>query len=170
MFKINDYVVYGLMGICRIVDIGKDEYNIGDETEYYVLHPLNSKNMTIRVPVNNPKTMRATVTKNEVLSLIATMPQKETIWIDNEMQRANTYKTALKTGKPEEYIKIIKTLYLEKKARSLKGKKLTNTDEDMLKTAEKHLHEEFALALNISTSEVVPYILEHIPQSRESIK
>jgi len=36
------------------------------------------------------------------------------------------------------------------------------TDEDIMKAAEKNLHEEFAMALNISPDEVLHYILDHV--------
>lgn len=163
MFKVNDYVVYGSTGVCQITDIAKDEYVGSDETEYYVLQPVYSNNMTIKTPVNNPNVlMRAIITKDDVLSLIASMPEQETIWTDDERQRRNDFKAALKTGKNEEWLKIIKTLHLEKEAKSVVGKKLTKTDEEIMNAAEKQLYEEFAVALNISPDEVLPYILEHI--------
>lgn len=161
MFKVNDYVVYGLTGVCQITDIAKDDCN--GETEYYVLNPVYNDNMTIKVPVNNPNIlMRSISTKDDVLSLIAMMPDLHTVWIDDDKQRVNNYKAALKTGKTEEWARIIKTLYLEKEAKFVDGKKLRKTDEDILITAEKYLNEEFAVALNISPDEVVEYILEHI--------
>ncbi|MEN6327884.1 MAG: CarD family transcriptional regulator [Syntrophomonas sp.] len=165
MFKVNDYVVYGLNGVCQIADIRKDNYDNSNETEYYILKPVFNTSMTsIMVPVNNSNTMmRAISTKNDVLSLIAKMPYIETTcWIDNDMQRTNQYKAALRSGKTEEWVKIIKTLYQEKQARSSVGRKLATTDEGLLNTAEKHLNEEFSIALNISPDEVPSYIHEHI--------
>lgn len=47
------------------------------------------------------------------------------------------------------------------------GKKLTKTDEDIMNIAEKQLSEEFAVALDISPDEVLPYILEHIPKTSD---
>lgn len=167
MFKINDYVVYGSTGVCQITDIRKDEYAGSNETQYYVLQPVFNDNMTIKIPVNNPNvSMRAILTKDEVLSLIAAMPEKKTIWIDDSRERSAYFKAVLKTRKSEEWVKLIKTLYLEKEARSVEGKTLTKGDENILNTAEKQLNEEFAVALNISPDEVVPYILEHISQNK----
>ena len=165
MFNVNDYVVYGSTGVCQITAIVNDSYPNRDETEYYVLRPVynNMNNMIIKTPVNNPKILiRKVISKHQVPSLIATMPKEETIWIDDSRERTELFKTLLKTGKCEEWIKLIKTLYLEKEARSVMGKTLTNTDEVIMKTAEKYLCEEFAIALNISPDEVVPYILEHV--------
>ncbi len=164
MFKVNDYVVYGLTGVCRITEI-KKEYIYGDETDYYVLHPVynNMNKMIIKLPLNNPNlSLRAIFTKEEALSLIVAMPEKETIWIEDNRERNELFKAVLRKGKCEEWVKLIKTLYLEKEARSVVGKTLTNTDEEIMKTAEKQLTEEFAIALNISTDQVVPFILQHI--------
>lgn len=62
----------------------------------------------------------------------------------------------------KELIKIIKTLYLQKQAKAIVNKRLTKTDEALMNAAEKQLHEEFAIALNISLDEVVPYIIQYI--------
>jgi CarD family transcriptional regulator len=65
MFEINDYVVYGSMGVYRIIDITKEQYN-GNEAEYYVLQPVYNDNMTIKTPVNNPNAlMRPIITKDD---------------------------------------------------------------------------------------------------------
>ncbi len=165
MLKVNDYVVYGSTGVCQITNIVKEEYS-GNETEYYVLHPVFHNNMTIKTPVNNPNVyMRPIFTKDEVLSLIASLPDKETFSIDDGKQRTQrtvTFKAALKTGNNEDWVKVIKTIYLEKEAKSAINKKIPKTDEEIMNTAEKYLAEEFAIALNISPDEVVPYILEYI--------
>jgi CarD family transcriptional regulator len=95
------------------------------------------------------------------------MPEKETIWIDDSRERSEYFKAALKTRKSEEWVKLIRTLYLEKEARSAVGKTLMKIDEDIMNTAEKQLNEEFAIALNISPDEVIPYIIEHISQDNE---
>lgn len=119
--------------------------------------------MTIMIPVNKPDiAMRAISTKEEILSLIAAMPEMETAWIDDERQPNSSFKAALKSGKNEEWVKMIRMLYLEKEARTVIGKKLAKTDEDLLNTAEKQLNQEFAVALDISSEEVVPYIIEQI--------
>lgn len=170
MFKVNDYVVYGLKGVFRIEDIRKDEYSKENETEYYVLHPAYSDNMTIMVPVNNPNTsMRHISTKEDVQSLIASIPEIDTVRIINYTERINYYKAALKTGKPEEWLKVAKTLYLERNSRSTDNKKLPKIDEDLLNTAEKRLHEEFAIALDIPQDKVSSYILKHIPEKVSSV-
>ena len=166
MFKVNDYVVYGSTGVCQITGISKYKYNGSNETEYFVLQPVFSNTtLTIKTPVNNPSpAMRAIITKDDILALIAIMPEIEPISEDRGKQRSDSFKAALRTGEQEEWIKIIKTLYLEKKANSTANKKLTKTDEAIMNIAEKQLYEEFAIALNISPDEVLPFIFEHVPE------
>lgn len=163
MFKVSDYVVYGSTGVCQIIDISKEKNLSNDEIQYYVLQPVYNGRMIIKAPVNNQKVlMRQIITKDDVSTFIANMPEKQTIWINDDKQRIENFKAALRTGKSEEWIKIIKTIYLEKEEKLVVGKKLTKIDEDIMKTAEKQLCEEFAIALNISPDEVVPYIIAHI--------
>lgn len=164
MFKVNDFVVHRATGVCQITDIRKEACFSGDKTEYYILHPVYCNNMTIKIPIDNPNILRAIITRNEVLSLIAKMPETEVILIDDERQRLHSFKNALKTGKSEEYIKIIKTLYLEKMEKNAANKKMAKSDEEIMNAAEKQLNEEFSIALNISPDEVLPYILDHISQ------
>ncbi|MGE4273580.1 MAG: CarD family transcriptional regulator [Desulfitobacterium sp.] len=163
MFKINDYVVYGSSGSCEIVDIVREKDISDNDTEYYVLQPAYHNNITIKTPVNNPKVlMRPIMTREDVLSLIATMPELEPILASDDRHKNESYKAALKTGQSEEWVKVIKALYIEQQERLEAGKKLAKADDDIMKAAEKNLHEEFALALNISPDEVLPYILEHV--------
>ena len=167
MFKVNDYVVYGLTGVCQIVDIQTDTLINDEENEFYVLKPVFSDNMTIKIPVNNYHAkMRKAISKDEVQALIASMPEQETVWIDDNRERTESFKGALRTGKSEEWVRIIKTIYLEKAERVAAGKKLSKADEDIFYAAEKQLYEEFAIALGITPDDVVPYIIEHIPSDK----
>ena len=170
MFKVSDYVVYGSTGVCQIIDISRENNLSIDEIQYYVLQPVYSNKMIIKIPVNNQKVlMRPIITKDDVSSLIADMLKKQIIWINDDKQRTENFKAALRTGKSEEWIKIIKAIYLEKEEKNVIGKKLTKIDEEIMKTAEKQLYEEFAIALNISLDKVVPYIIEHIKKNKYNI-
>ena len=161
MFKINDYIMYGSTGVCQVTDIVKSE-DCDVDTTFYILHPVYASNMKIKTPVNNTKVvMRPVLTKGEVLALIATMPSQETCWIQDQKERTTTYKAALKSRNNEDLIKIVKTLYEEK---HIATKKITKTDEDLMNSAEKQLYEEFAIALNIPITEVVPFIQEQLSQ------
>lgn len=163
MFKLNDYVVYGLTGVCEVVEITKEKYATNEELEHYILEPLYQKNMRIKIPVSNQKIlMRNVITKDEALSLIDMMSKKETEWIEDDKERNADFKETLKTGNCEGWISIIKTIYLKKQEKISAGKKLTKADDDIMKFAEKQLNEEFAAVLNISPEEAHDFILERI--------
>lgn len=166
MYKVKDYVFYGSTGVCLVEDISKDAFG-QDETMYYVLKPVYSENMTIRIPVNNQNTrMRPVMTKDEALALIANLPTQDTTWTDDDKQRSADFKIALKTGSNEEWARIIRTIYLERESRSAAGKKLSRTDEETMNTAERFLNQEIALALGISPDEVPAYISVNIPEDK----
>ena len=99
------------------------------------------------------------MTINEVYSLINTMPHTESIWIEDINLRKEKYTKILKSGDNKQLVKLIRTLYLEKEKKKVEGKKLYVNDEKIMTDAEKLLHEEFALVLDIKVDEVLPFIL-----------
>lgn len=163
MFKVNDHVVYNSTGVYKIIDIRNEKDINNNDTDYYVLQPVYEKNLTIKTPVNNTKVlMRKIIKKDDALSLIASMPEKETIWTDDDRQRSENFRAAFRTGNSEEWVKLIKTIYLKKMEKSQIGKKLLKTDVEIMEKAEKILYEEFAIALDLSPDEVVTYIMDHV--------
>lgn len=162
MFKINDYIMYSTVGVCKVLDIidEKSVYNM--PSEYYVLQPVYSDGTIIKIPVGNTKiVMRPILSEEAVMSLINDMPEDEDVWIDNDRQRNEKFKSIIKTGKCDEWIKLIKSIYVTKEGKKLLGKKLNQADEEIVKAAEKLLFEEFATVLNISPDEVNDYILNN---------
>lgn len=168
MFKINDYIMYGTVGVCKVIDITKEAIMNSSEIEYYVLNPIYSKyskNTIIKIPVDNKKiSMRKILSKDEVNSLINDIPNKETLWIDDDKQRNDQFKSILKGGSCDDLITLIRSIYLDKKKRKLDGKKVCKGDEEIMQTAEKLLNEEFATILHIRPEEVKSYIKSHVPQ------
>lgn len=163
MFKVDEYVKTKSSGVCKIVDMLKIDQNSEEATDYFILSPVYQNNMTIKIPVNNANAlMRPLLTKDEVLSLIAAMPEKEPLQLNDNKERSNTFKAALKSRNNEDLITIVKTLYQEKQAKTALNKKLTKADEDIMNIAEKQLNEEFALALHITPDEVVPFIHDYL--------
>jgi len=167
MFQVNDYVIYNSTGVCKIIDIAKDKDINNHEIDYYVLEPAyENNNLTIKTPVLNQKAlMRKILSKEAVLKLIAAIPSKETDWIEDNRARLENFKTALRTGESEEWVRLIKTLYLKRQERTDLGKKLWKVDEDIMKVAEKNLNEEIAIALNIEPDEVASLIQDYITET-----
>jgi len=166
MFAVDDYVVNGSLGVCQIADIVNERGLNGEAIDYYILRPAfytHNSVMMVKTPVNNPKVeLRKIVTPEEAAALIASMPEQETIWIDNPDERYRQFRCYIKSGEPDKLVQVIKTIYLARQEKAASGKNLTRTDDEVMKTAEKQLNEEFALALDIAPEAVAPYIQSHL--------
>ena len=151
MFKVDDYIMYGRTGVCKVVDITNEKFINGEERKYYVLSPIYNNNTIIKIPLDNTKIpMRKIISKEYVTSLINDMSSMEELWIDDEKKRSNEFKTMLKSGKCEDLIKLI--------SNKRHSKKLNKADKEIIKEAERLVNEEFAIILNISPKEVNSYI------------
>ena len=164
MYKVDDLVVYGKNGVCRVVKIGKLEIPIADSNkEYYTLRPIYQHEEIIYAPVDNCKiTMRPIMSKTEARHLIDEMPDIDIIPFNNDREREMQYKSVLQTCDCRELVRVIKDLYQRKEKRILEGKKATVIDERYFKQAEEQLYGELAYALEISKDDVGTYITECI--------
>ena len=160
MFSINDYIIYGRTGVCKITDIKKVKFGTGDEKEYYIIKPIFDKNATIYAPIDSKAIkIKPVMTIEEVKDLIKNIPDEETIWIEDNNLRKEEYTKIIKNGNRNELVKLLKTLHLKKEDQDKIGKKLNINDEKIMNDAEKLLHEELALVLNIKLEDVVPFII-----------
>ncbi len=165
MFEVNDYIMYGMTGVCQVIDITKEMFIDNLQKEYYVLKYLYANDTIIKIPTDNEKVpMRKILSKGELTTLIDSMPSSETIWIDDDRKRNEEFKSILKTGDIENLVKLIRSIYLEKEYKKSIGKKTYKIDDEIMQTAERLLNEEFATILNISPNEVTEYIVNHVPK------
>lgn len=164
MYSINDTVLYGANGVCRISDICKREFS-GIVKDYYILTPLNNESMTIFVPVNNKlltDKIKRVLSKEEICALIASVSSKPTNWIIDDNERKEHYRTVLSSGNREEILNMIRELYIHKQEQLKNGKKMHLSDEQFMKEAERLLYSEFSLVLNIRADEVPNFISSRI--------
>lgn len=167
MFKVNDTIMYGTQGICKIVEIAEKDF-MGAKKEYYVLKPINDAGATLFAPKNNAKIeakMRRILSKEEINELIETMPYEEANWISNENERKEKYKSIIASGDRVELIKMIKALYFHKKEREADGKHLYLSDERFFKEAERILYDEFQYVLKIQRDELMSFIFARIEKA-----
>ena len=160
MFEVGDYLIYGLNGVCRVEAVGTMEMSgMPKDRLYYTLIPVYQSGCRLFTPVDNAKTViRPLVSREEALAYIDQMPEAETIWIPDEKRRETLYK---------EVVRIIKTLFLRKKARIQAGKKVTFGDEKYLRIAEENLYGEFAMALDMTKEETEKYVIERVKSAEE---
>lgn len=164
MFKKGEYVVCGNNGICKVTDVTTlNMASAPKDRLYYILKPVYAESSTVYIPVDNHKVaIRAALTAEKTHELIAKIPSLELVWIENDKQRELTYKEYLSKNSCEDYVRIIKTLYLRKQDRLAKGQKIIGLDERYLKQAEDLLYGELAVALGMEKQGVQAYITKKI--------
>ena len=164
MFAINDVVVYGTQGVCRIV--GTEEKIVdGERKVYFVLKPMTDRGATCYVPTWNEKAlskMRSVMSKAEVDALIDSMPNKNPIWIDNEAERKEACKRVLASGHRGDILSMMQAVYLHKKEREAAGRRLRISDEAFLKEAEQLLYSEWQYVLNVDKAGLMDYIFSRM--------
>ncbi len=168
MFMVNDVIIYGTQGVCKIADI--EEKNVsGTKKTYFVLKPVSDKGSTIFAPTDNELVlgkMRRLLTKDEIHKLIDSMQSETALWVANENERKELYKNILTKGDHLELIKMIKAIYAHKKEREAEGKRLHMSDERFFKDAEQILYNEFQYVLDInSKDDLMTYIFERIEKN-----
>ena len=160
MFEKGEYVVYGHVGICRVMGTTTmDLDGIPRDRLYYELQPEGRESGRIYTPVDNGKpVLRRIMTRDEAEALILDIPEIETLEIENDKLREEKYKECLKTCSGRELVRIIKTIHSRRSQRLKCGKKVTAVDERYMKLAEDNLYAELAMLLEIPKENVVSYI------------
>ena len=168
MFEVGEYIIYGNIGVCKITDI-KEMAPPGTKTNklYYALDPVYDKGRVVYTPVDNGKVLiRKIVTAQEADELISRVKEIDILQIKDEKLREEKYKEAMRTCNCEEWIRIIKTLYLRTKSRQAEGKKITSSDARYLHLAEENLYGELSIALKMPKEEVEQFICKRV-ESKE---
>jgi CarD family transcriptional regulator len=164
MFQVNDYVVYGNNGVCRILEIGTPEIRgVENSKIYYTLQPVYSRGSIIYIPLDNEKPIvRGVITKEEALRLIQDVPNIEIIEGANDKFREMKYKEAMKKYDCREWIRIIKTFYQNNRHRLTEGKKISSIDMRYLHDAQEYLYGELSISLGIPKEEMEDFILKNL--------
>ena len=164
VFSVGEYVVCGNKGVCTVEKITRLDIAGVDKTrDYYILKPLYSSGSTVYVPVDSPKeSMRKVLNREEAEKLIQTIPGIPLIDITNEKFSEQAYRECMKTNRCEEWVRVIKTIYLRKQKRLQAGRKVTAVDAKYFHLAEESLYGELAVALEMSREAVEAYITEEI--------
>lgn len=160
MFGIGELIIYGSMGVCRVLDVGPLKMSgVNQERTYYTLSPLYQDGV-IYAPVDTNVFMRPIITFEEAQQLIREIPQigSKPCPEDGLRMLDAHYKETMQSHACKDLVQLIKTVY-EKEQRVVKqGKKLGQIDERYKKQAEEILHGELAMALKIAKEDVHEYI------------
>ena len=94
---INDAVVHVPEGVCTVTSIiERDLASLGIR-QYYVLEPVYDRKSKIFVPIEgNGTKVRGLPDKEEVLSAIDEIPEAESVWIENDKARLESFSDPLR--------------------------------------------------------------------------
>lgn len=164
MYQIDDVVLYGIHGVCRITQIEPKVF-AGEEHLYYMMKPVFDERSTFFVPTENElsiKKLRPLLSVEEIKQLIQTIPTQKTIGIIDEKHRKEAYQQIIESGDRCKILQLIITLHKRKEAQQKAGKKQHLIDERFLKEAETVIGDEFAYVLHLDRSNVFSYVKEQL--------
>lgn len=164
MFSVGDYMVYGINGVCLIQDICASPFDKKDTRTFYQLKPLGSSaGSVIYTPTDNAQIkMRPLMTKEQAQELISRMPGLEPLEIPMEKMRRDLYRQAMQSCEPEQYVRLIKTVYRRRMDMIRQHKRVSETDSDFERNAKLSLYHELAVVLELQFAEVEPYLLTRL--------
>lgn len=160
MFKVGDYVIYH-RSVCKITDVRN---NKASGVKSYILSPTMDETLTIVVPFDTDK-LRALLTKKEVQEIINDIPKIDAIDTTNKMLE-NDYKELLRSEKPRDLIKIIKTAYLRNQERIDSKRVVGQKDKEYFNKAEEYLYNEFSYVLGLSYDDTKKYVVEMVDKEK----
>ena len=164
MYQIDDYVVYGNYGLCRVKDISTlDMEGVNKDRQYYFLTPVYGNHGVVYTPVDNDKVViRKIMTKDEAEALLAGIKDIVKMEISAEKAREDRYRECIRSCNGIEWMRLILTIRSRMQERIESGKKSTALDERYLKLAEDYLYTELAVALDTEAENVPERIKNYL--------
>ena len=164
MFSIGDYMVYGINGVCRVQDICASPFDKKDTRTFYLLKHLGTgEGSVIYTPVDNVQVlMRPLMTKEQAAALIERMPGLEPLEVPMEKMRRDLYRQAMQSCDPEQYVRLIKTVYRRRMDMMQQHKRLSETDSDFERNAKLSLYHELSVVLEVKFAEVEQYLIDRL--------
>lgn len=161
-FQLEDIVLYGADGVCKVSEITERVIDNAVE-KYYILRPLYDKKSTIFVPQSNEKLlgrMRELASEKDINIALETAVKADYIWIDNDADRKVGFRKIIEDGEIGQMLVLFKSLYFHRDKQAENGKKLHVADERMLKSVDKVLCDVFSYVLKVPRDDVTSSIEE----------
>lgn len=148
MFEVNEKVVYGVVGVCEIEQIGRPPIK-GIDKDYYFLQPVYDTKGIIYSPVENNKVMiRSIIGKDTCIKLIDRAKNCKKDEALNEKIHPSRYDEMVKSQDVIQLMHLVRALFNIKNDRAKELRRMKSADNRMLATARKLLYGEIAAAMN----------------------
>lgn len=164
MFRVGEMVVYGVHGVCRIVE---EENRVIDRKKvtYLALEPVGQGGSRYLVPTHNAAAMsklKPMLSREDLEALMCSDEVRADGWIKDENQRKQTYRELISSGDRARLMCMVRSLYAHKAAQAAAGKKCHLSDENFLRDAEKLLVSELSIVLQMDAEQAKQYIRSHL--------
>lgn len=164
MYQVGDQVMYGVHGVCRVVD--QEERTVERKPHtYLVLEPLGQEGARFFVPTRNEAAMaklHPILSKEGLEALLASPDVREDAWICDENQRKQRYRELISSADRKKLMRMVRTLYQHKAKLAAAGRRCHVCDENFLRDAEKLLTTEFSVVLDMEPEKVRSYIRKRL--------
>ena len=165
MYELNQILVYGSNGVCKLVDIRKEKFT-GSPAMYYILAPIFCGQSTLYVPIENEKLaskLRPVMLKEKLHEMVLAAKSSEPSWEKDDRVRGEDFQRIVSNGMSCELLTLLKSLLLKslmihKNELKQTVRKLHNADERVLAQCEKIIGEEFAYAFGVEVDDALSHI------------
>ena len=110
--------------------------------------PLANQNVKVYIPVSDEyRDVRPVMCKSEATAFLSRIASIEADVIENDRQREQIYKDAIRSLEPDRLVGILKNMAERKEARRCEGKKVTAVDDRYTRLAVDAICQEVGFAL-----------------------
>ena len=164
MCHLDDYVIYGIHGACRV--LGREKQLVNKKrTEFLVLEPLMQSGSKYYVPAENPTAMaklQGVLSQDELVQLLESDAVREDCWISDEGHRKQIYRELITSADRLRLMQMVASLYRYRGAQEAAGRKFHLCDDNFLRDAERLLSSEISLVMNLPPDEARDFLRKHL--------
>ena len=155
MLSRGDAVVYKCRGVYKVEEVGKLDFSFVDgKKDYYTLQSIDNQRDKAYVPIDDDKNIRRPVSEQKAKELLDNLAEVGILNVKNEKYREQEYKDCISNFCPENWVKVLKTLYSRTKRRG----SMTSMDKKYQMLLEHALSSEMNYVLGIPTGEMTELI------------
>lgn len=163
MFSKNEFVMYGVTGVCKIDDITKESTGDHRDVDYFILKPIKDERSKIMIPVTRGKDrMRPLVSRTEVKMYLQELKECEDIWESDLKERGKLFQERLKSGSFYQWLLLSSAIWQEKEKKKSEGKKISMADEQIFQNAWNLVCEELSVSLGIEEEEIIELLTKYL--------
>ena len=159
MYEVSQLVVYGMHGVCRIVDTESRTVD-HKAVSYFVLEPLAQAGTRFYLPCHNSAALAKLrpLISPERLQSILQEEVAENVLIPEENARKLYYRKLISAPDVAQMLAMVRCLYRHRSQLVSQGRRLHICDENFLRDAERALTGELSYVLQIPPAEVPAYM------------